>query len=44
MIAANLMFDLPAVEVSETVRSGAHLWFAEGIATMGLLLVIFGIV
>jgi glycerol uptake facilitator-like aquaporin len=42
--AANLMFDLPAVEVAATSRSGAHLWGAEAIATLGLLLVIFGIV
>jgi arsenate reductase len=43
-IAANLMFDLPAVEISETARSGGHLWAAEAAATLGLLLVIFGIV
>jgi arsenate reductase len=44
VMAANLMFDLPVVEVAATVRSGSHLWFAEGVATLGLLLVIFGIV
>src|SRR4029453_6925305 len=43
-IAANLMFDLDAVNVSTKVRSGADLWFAEVIATLGLLLVIFGVV
>jgi glycerol uptake facilitator-like aquaporin len=43
-IAANVMFDLPAVAFSTTDRSGAHLWFAEGVATMGLLVVIFGVV
>jgi glycerol uptake facilitator-like aquaporin len=43
-IAANLMFDLDAVNVSTKVRSGADLWFAEVIATVGLLLVIFGVV
>src|SRR3954447_4031174 len=43
-IAANLMFDLPAIDVSTKVRSGADLWFAEVIATLGLLLVIFGVV
>jgi arsenate reductase len=43
-IAANLMFDLPAVDVSTHVRSSAALWFSEGIATFGLLLVILGLV
>ena len=44
VVAANLMFDLPAVEIAGTVRSGSHLWLAEAVATLGLLLVIFGIV
>jgi glycerol uptake facilitator-like aquaporin len=43
-IAANVMFDLPAVEWSTTERSAGHLWFAEGVATLGLLIVIFGVV
>jgi arsenate reductase len=43
-IAANLMFDLDAVNLSTKVRSGADLWFAEVVATLGLLLVIFGVV
>lgn len=43
-IAANVMFALPAVEWSSTERSAGHLWFAEGVATLGLLLVIFGVV
>ena len=43
-MVANVMFDLPAVEWSTTARSGGELWFAEGIATLGLLLVIFGVV
>ena len=41
VIAANLMFDLDAVEWSTKDRSAGHLVFAEGIATLGLLLVIF---
>ncbi|HEX5984027.1 MAG TPA: MIP/aquaporin family protein [Solirubrobacterales bacterium] len=42
-IAANLMFDLTAVSVATTHRaSPAHL-FAEVIATLGLLLVIFSL-
>jgi glycerol uptake facilitator-like aquaporin len=43
-MAANVMFDLPAVEWSTTSRTGGHLWFAETVATLGLLLVIFGVV
>ena len=43
-IVANVMFDLPAVEWSTTARAEGNLWFAEGIATLGLLLVIFGVV
>ncbi len=43
-IAANVMFDLAAVSISETNRaSDAHL-FSEVIATLGLLLVIFSLV
>jgi glycerol uptake facilitator-like aquaporin len=42
-IAANSMFDLPAVEWSTTSRTGGHLWFAEAVATLGLLVVIFGV-
>ncbi len=43
-VVANLMFDLPAVEWSNTDRSGGHLWLAEVVATFGLLLVVFGVV
>ena len=43
-VTANVMFDLPAIEWSTTDRSAANLWFAEGIATLGLLIVIFGVV
>src|SRR5207253_8993229 len=43
-VAANLMFSLPAVELSTKVRSSGGLWFAEVVATFGLLLVIFGVV
>ncbi len=44
VVTANLMFDLPAVEWSTTDRSAGHLVLAEGVATIGLLLVIFGVV
>src|SRR5205814_3514614 len=43
-VIANLMFSLPAVEVSTRVRSGGGLWLGEVVATFGLLLVIFGVV
>jgi len=43
-MVANLMFALPAIEWSTKTRSGSHLWFAEAVATFGLLLVIFGVV
>ena len=41
-ILANLMFDLPALEWSTKTRSDSGLWLAEVVATVGLLLVIFG--
>jgi glycerol uptake facilitator-like aquaporin len=43
-MAANLMFGLPAVEVSTQVRSGSGLWLGEVVATFGLALVVFGVV
>jgi glycerol uptake facilitator-like aquaporin len=42
--AAHLMFELPVVQFSVTVRTGAGQWFAEAVATFGLLLTIFGCV
>ena len=44
VIAANVMFDLSAVDWSTKDRSAGHLVFADGIATLGLVLVIFVIV
>ena len=43
-IAANVMFEIDAVNVSDQARSSGALWFSEGIATAGLLLVILGVV
>jgi glycerol uptake facilitator-like aquaporin len=43
-VLANLMFDLPAVELSTRDRSGGGLWLGEVVATFALLLVIFGVV
>ena len=41
-IIANLMFDLDAINISQKVRSGAGILFSEVIATIGLLVVIYG--
>ena len=43
-ILANLMFGLPALEVSTKVRSGGGLGLGEVLATFGLALVVFGVV
>ncbi len=43
-VVANLMFELPAINVSTKVRSSGALWLSEVVATMGLLLVIHGCV
>jgi glycerol uptake facilitator-like aquaporin len=43
-VIANLMFGLPAVSVSAHARTGGPLWLAEGVATFGLVLVVFGVV
>ena len=43
-IVANLMFSLPAVELSTHSRSSGALWLSEVVATIGLLLVIHGCV
>jgi hypothetical protein len=39
---AHLMFELPMWQLSLTARIGPGQWLAEGIATFGLLLTIFG--
>jgi len=41
-ILAQLMFELPAWELSTHNRSGPSQWLAEAIATFGLLLVVIG--
>jgi arsenate reductase len=43
-IVANLMFHLPAVTWSHTVRTGPPLWLGEIVATTGLLVVIVSLV
>jgi glycerol uptake facilitator-like aquaporin len=42
VLAAHMMFELPLWQLSATVRTGRGQWFAEGVATFGLLLTIFG--
>ncbi|HEY4402108.1 MAG TPA: MIP/aquaporin family protein [Acidimicrobiia bacterium] len=43
-VLANLMFELPAIELSTKTRSSPAFWLSEIIATVGLLLVIHGCV
>jgi glycerol uptake facilitator-like aquaporin len=43
-VIANLMFSLPAVTMSTHERSGGGLWLGEVVATLGLVLVVFGVV
>jgi len=41
VLAAHAMFDLPLWQVSQTVRTGPSQWFAEFLATFGIVLTIF---
>jgi len=43
-MVANLMFELPAVDLSTETRSSGALWLSEVVATAGLLLIIHGCV
>lgn len=43
-VVANVMFELPAIELSTKDRSSPALWLSEVVATVGLLLVINGCV
>ena len=40
-VLANLMFNLPLIELSTKIRTGSNLWFSELIATAGLIMIIF---
>jgi glycerol uptake facilitator-like aquaporin len=40
--AAHAMFDLPLVQLATKARTGTGQWFAEGVATFGLVLTILG--
>jgi glycerol uptake facilitator-like aquaporin len=44
VFAAHAMFDLPLLQVSQHVRSGPPQWFAEAVASFGLLLTVLGCV
>ena len=41
VITANLLYQLPAIEISTTSRGGSHLFLSEIVATFGLILVVF---
>ncbi|MEE3092520.1 MAG: aquaporin, partial [Pseudomonadota bacterium] len=42
MLVAHGMFDLALIQESTKVRTGIGQWFAEGVATFGLVATIFG--
>lgn len=42
VLAAHAMFDLPLMQLAHTARTGTGQWFAEFVATFGLLLTILG--
>ena len=44
VMVANLMYELPPVNVSSHVRDGSGRWLGEVVATFGLVVVIFGVV
>ena len=44
VVVANLMFELPAVDLSTRERATGALWLGEVVATFGLLVVVFGVV
>ena len=41
-IIANIMFAHPYIKISQKIRTGGPTWFSEVVATVGLLLVIWG--
>lgn len=43
-MVANLMFELPVISMAAQQRSGSGVWLGEVVATLGLVLVIFGAV
>lgn len=43
-VLANVIFGLPAIELAQQVRATGGLWASEVIATLGLVLVVFGLI
>ncbi len=43
VVATHAMFDLPLLQWSAHARTGSGQWLAEGIATFGLVLAVFGV-
>jgi glycerol uptake facilitator-like aquaporin len=43
VVVANLMYELPAVELSTRARDTSGLWIGEVVATLGLVVVVFGV-
>jgi glycerol uptake facilitator-like aquaporin len=41
-LLSHAMFDLPLLQASSTIRTGASQWIAEGVASFGLILTILG--
>lgn len=41
-VAANIMFAHPFIETSGKIRTGGPTWFSEVVATVGLLVIVFG--
>lgn len=41
VITANVLYQLPAIDISTTSRGGSHLFLSEIVATFGLVLVVF---
>jgi glycerol uptake facilitator-like aquaporin len=41
VLVAHAMFELPLWQISQTMRTGPAQWFAEGVATFGLVFTIF---
>jgi glycerol uptake facilitator-like aquaporin len=42
VIVAHAMFHMPLIEISEKIRTGLPQWFAESVATFGLVVTILG--
>lgn len=42
-LAAHLMFEIPLLQLGIKARTGGAQWFAEGVATFGLLVAILGV-